>query len=356
MKDGAPTPAPWRDYRFDCDPYVILLRADPSLSERDVRTIADQLAHRNDGPSIWHETRGVIIPCDSLQPHDGIKIKGAGYKKGPVRFGTPHDHAYMLPRYDFEGNYAPDIAKAHERPHSGGMSYQQALHEVRVSQHVLERGMRTYPPLGYGSIAFEGMRSWFCLLNVPYRAEFGWSTLIRRPGQRRRSVARLARTQIKLHRLGVYLTLWGAAEVDGKFIRKDFHTAHLASPNDSFLARFCYFAFDVNFALYMLNHPFWIGKMREPDPQEVTLIYLRELTGIDCEAAQVEPFRVLLRDLKENATLDADARVARIRADPLGAALLDTFMSDEDRAFFASPQGSTMSVCSMAMPKPSSPT
>ena len=333
-KAAGPAVVPWRDHRFDRDPYVILMRAAPDLSERDLGSIADQLAHRNEGPSIWHETRGVIIPCESPQRHDGIKIKGAGYHGAPIRFGTPHDRAYTLPRYDFEGNYAPDIAKAHERPHSGGMSYQQALHEVRVCRHVEEHGMRTYPPLGYGSITFEGMKSWFCLLNVPYRAEAGWGQLIRRPGQRRRSVARLARTQLKLHRIGVYLTLWGAAEVDGKFIRKDFHTAHLAGPNDSFLTRFCYFAFDVNFALYMFNHPFWVGKMRMPDPEESTCLYVRELTGVDCGPEQVEPFRVLLRALKENATLDADARVALIRRDPLGAALLDTFMSDEDRRFF----------------------
>jgi hypothetical protein len=208
-KAAGPAVVPWRDHRFDRDPYVILMRAAPDLSERDLGSIADQLAHRNEGPSIWHETRGVIIPCESPQRHDGIKIKGAGYHGAPIRFGTPHDRAYTLPRYDFEGNYAPDIAKAHERPHSGGMSYQQALHEVRVCRHVEEHGMRTYPPLGYGSITFEGMKSWFCLLNVPYRAEAGWGQLIRRPGQRRRSVARLARTQLKLHRIGVHLTLWG---------------------------------------------------------------------------------------------------------------------------------------------------
>jgi hypothetical protein len=89
------------------------------LSAQDLDTIADQMAHRYRGPSIWHETRGVLIPCSSEQRYDGIKIKGAGYRGKPVRFGIPHQHVYALPRYDFEGNFTPDAAKAHERPHSG---------------------------------------------------------------------------------------------------------------------------------------------------------------------------------------------------------------------------------------------
>lgn len=324
----------WREHRFERAPYLIALRAAASVSTEDVETVVDQLALRNPGPSIWHETRGVIIPCQSAQRYDGIKIKGAGYRRGPIRFGTPHDGAYMLPRYDFEGNYSPDIAKAHERPHSGGMSYQQALQEVRVSRHVADNGMRTYDALGYGSIDFEGMRSWFCLLNVPYREELAWSHLLKGQARRRRSLTRLARTQLKLHEIGVYLTLWGAAEIDGKFIRKDFHTVHLASPNDSFMTRFCYFAFDANFALYMLNHPYWVGKMTDPDPAQSTLHYVRALTGLECDSGDVEPFRVLLREFKENTTLRVEERLARARANPLAAALIARFESDEDRMFF----------------------
>jgi hypothetical protein len=67
---------------------------------------------------------------------------------------------------------------------------------------------------------------------------------------------------------------------------------------------------------------------------ESSLHYIRGLTGLECDPEDVEPFRVLLREFKENTTLRVEERVARARANPLAAALIARFASAEDRMFF----------------------
>lgn len=124
----------------------------------------------------WYAGRLAALALDGERsvhlPHpagDGrvLKLKGAGLSGGPVQFGEHHATGPKAPVFDFDGRMMEDIASGHDDAFRGGVSFQQAATEFRVSQQVCELGYDVVPCLGYGRIERDGLYSWFSLFEHP---------------------------------------------------------------------------------------------------------------------------------------------------------------------------------------------
>ena len=324
-------------HHFTKGAYEIVLNTAFPLEQADVENIAGYLTQNYKGEFFLSETRSALIPCRTETTYDGIKIKGAGFEGGPVRFGTLHKYDYSVPYYDYEGNYSPDVAKDFHRAYAGGMTYQQTLQEFQVSSYLVAQNFETYPPLGYGLIKYNGLCSWFCLLNAPFRAPVDGDRLYDTEENIKTTTTFLAKSQKELYRLGVNLVLSGITAIDGKLIRKDFHTSVIASPNDSFMTRLCYFLFDVNFVLYLYVDPHRPVRNHPKTPKGCNLArieYVRGLTDMDSSITEVDEFKKLLVVLKENHSLNVYERVEFLKRNSLTKKMLMQFMSEDEKAQF----------------------
>jgi len=97
--------------------------------------------------------------CDGLE----LKIKGAGYKGGPIRFDTLHNSNLKAPVFDFDGRMMEDIAFGHDNAFSGGASFQQTITEYQMSQFFQRTRMPHILCTGYGKLETETSTSWFSL-------------------------------------------------------------------------------------------------------------------------------------------------------------------------------------------------
>lgn len=320
-------------------PLSISLFTREEISIEDVLRVRGLLDGTCRGERILSGSRSAILPSTSNLRYDGIKVKGCGLDGGAIRFGERHRIEYRLPRYDYEGNCAMDAAKDFHRPFLGGMSFQQARHEFAVAGLLVERGFETLPPLGYGVVRDGKRASWVCLLNAPYRRPVSWNETLKDLESVRAAAGFLARTQNRLRELGVFLALDGGQSVEGRFVRKDLHSAHVAGPNDSFMSLLCYFLFDANFILWTLRHFIlspesgnWRGGL-----QPAWTAFAGELLGLECRFEEVEAFKALLvRSFKYADGLGVEDRVRLLRADRLGSRALELFLPPEGAAWFPS--------------------
>lgn len=307
-------------------PFRIDLLADPRLTDDDAEQVFDCLLGRTQEPRVLDGSRSVVLPSRGSGLYDGIKIKGAGMRGSVVQLGTLHAKPYALPRYDAEGAATIDAAKDHGRAFAGGMSYQQARHEFTVSGHLLGRGMRVFPPLGYGVLRRGPLASWFCILDTPFGEQRDWWKLTRSRAAVERIAMTFGETQRELTRHDVFLTLSGMVALDDGLIRKDFHTAHIAGPNDSFLTRLSYYLFDTNFMLAEFVYDKCV-----PDIADYRALakssYLRALTERDCGPTEIERFKSLLVELKY-ADWPMEQRIARLTDDMIGRTLLERFLEE----------------------------
>jgi hypothetical protein len=302
------------------------LLADHGLTDDDAEQVFDCLLGRAPRPRVFDGTRSVILPSRGSGVHGGIKIKGAGARGAGVQLGTPHSKPYALPRYDAEGSATVDAAKNHGRAFAGGMSYQQARHEFTVSRYLALRGMRVLPSFGYGVLRRGPHASWFCMLDTPFYEPCDWWQLTRSRAEVERIAIRFGRTQRELAGHDVFLTLSGMAAIGNELVRKDFHTAHIAGPNDSFLTRLSYYLFDTNFILAHFSHDRYLPDLA--DHRELARTsYLRALTGRDYSPGELDRFKSLLVELKF-ADWPMEQRIARLTDDRVGQALLEGFLED----------------------------
>jgi hypothetical protein len=315
------------------------LLATSALCDADAEQVLECLLGRKPRAHILDGDRSIVFPTRSATLYGGIKIKGAGYRGGPVRLGQRHDKPYPLPRYDAEGSATLDAAKDHGRAPAGGMSYQQARHEFTVSRHLEERGVQVFPALAYGALRRDASTSWFCVLDWPCGAVRDWWQLTRD----RDAVARIAQvfgdSQLELARHDVYLALSGLVAHRDALLRKDFHTVHIAGPNDSFLTRLSCFLFDVNFLLAQFSHDRHLPDIADHRVLARTT-YLRALTSKDHGPDDIARFKGLLVELKY-ADWEMQPRMERLTADPIGRILLERFLAEsgEQSLFGALPDG-----------------
>jgi len=311
-------------------PTQIDLLADPALAEADVATVFDCLLGRPPRRRVVDGTRSLVIRASRPGEHDGIKIKGAGLRGSRIRLGEHHAKAYALPRYDFEGTATVDAAKDHGRAFTGGMSYQQACQEFVVSRHLAGQGLRVLPALGYGVLRCDGYASWFCLVGTSFGKQRDWWRLMRKRTNVERVARRLGESQVELARHSVFCVLLGMVEIAGELYRKDFHTAHIAGPNDSFLTRLSLFLFDANFALAGIVRDGYIPNIA--DHHELAKVtYVRALTGREFDAVQVARFKDLLVECKF-PTWTMEQRIERLAADPIACTLLESFLRESGQA------------------------
>jgi hypothetical protein len=307
-------------------PVRVDLLADEGLTDDDVEQVFDCLLGRAPKPRVFDGSRSIIIPSRGSGVHGGIKIKGAGASRSGVQLGTPHSKPYALPRYDAEGAGTVDAAKDHGRAFAGGMSYQQARQEFTVSRYLVVRGMRVFPPLGYGVLRRGQLASWFCVLDTPFGKPCDWWRLTRsRPAVERIATA-FGQTQRELARHDVFLTLAGMVALGNDLVRKDFHTAHIAGPNDSFLTRLSYYLFDTNFKLAAFVFDFAMPDIADHRALAKSS-YLRALTEQEYSPSEVDRFKSLRVELKF-ADWPMEQRIARLTDDAIGRTLLEQFVGE----------------------------
>lgn len=311
--------------RFE-PPTQITLLADPTLAEADVEAVFGCFLGRPPRRRMLDGTRSLVIRNTNSGVHDGIKIKGAGLRGSRVRLGELHAKPYGLPRYDFEGAATVDAAKDHGRAFAGGMSYQQACQEFAVSRHLSERGVQVLPALGYGVLRRNGLASWFCLIGTRFGEQLDWWRLTRQRASVARVAERFGQSQLELAEHAVFLALSGMVEVAGDLFRKDFHTAHIAGPNDSFLTRLSLFLFDTNFVLAHFGLDGYVPDIA--DHRELARVtYIRALTGREFPPHEIDRFKSLLVESKF-ATWTMEERLARLASDPIGCVILDDFLRE----------------------------
>jgi len=309
------------------------LLAHTSLNDEDADQVFECLLGRKPRRHVLDGDRSIVFPARGSGVYGGIKIKGAGFRGSRVRMGRRHDKPYALPRYDAEGAATLDAAKDHGRAFAGGMSYQQARHEFTVSRHLSGLGVQVFPALAYGALRRDHFTSWFCVLDWPCGTVRDWWELTRD----RAAVARIAQafgdTQQDLARHDVYLGLSGLVAHGDALLRKDFHTAHIAGPNDSFLTRLAYSLFDVNFILAQFGHDRHLPDIADHRTL-AKAVYLRALTGQDHGPADVARFKGLLVELKY-AAWEMEQRMDRLAADPVGRILFERFLAESgEQALF----------------------
>ena len=206
------------------------------------------------------------------------------------------------------------------------MSYQQARQEFTISRYLAQRGMLVFEPFGYGVLRRSGFASWFCLLDTPFRELRDWWQLTNDRAAVERIAATFGETQRELARQEVYLVLSGMVALDARLVRKDFHTAHLAGPNDSYLTRLSYYLFDTNFILAHFANDKYVQDIADHRAL-AKLTYLRALTAQEHTPPDIDRFKSLLVELKY-AEWGMEQRIARLAADPIGRALLEAFVAD----------------------------
>src|SRR5262245_56077781 len=84
------------------------------------------LPHKIDGD------RSIRIAHPDYEGMD-LKIKGAGFQGGPIKYGQFHRSNLKAPLFDFEGRMMEDVASGHDRALLGAASFQQAVTEYRMS-------------------------------------------------------------------------------------------------------------------------------------------------------------------------------------------------------------------------------
>jgi hypothetical protein len=338
-------------HEHDHDGVRLDLLADPALSDKDIAQVFNCLIGRKPPRYILDGDRSLILPALGASIYGGIKIKGAGYRGGRVRMGRRHDKPYALPRYDAEGAATPDAAKDHGRAFAGGMSYQQARHEFTVSRYLHKQGMQVFPSLGYGALRRDGFTSWFCLLDWPFGEVRDWWTFTRERATVERIAVTFGETQRELARRQVYLVLSGLVQLDGALLRKDFHTAHIAGPNDSFLTRLSYYLFDTNFILAQFAFDLHLPDIADHRTLAKTT-YIRALTGQDHSLASIDQFKSLLVELKY-ADWMMEQRMNRLAADPIGRTLLESDLAESgERNLFGALPAATDAPPATAAPPP----
>lgn len=295
--------------------YTIELTAVAPLDEREIEMVARYLAGCRDDPRHLSEGRAVHLPGSRARRFDGLKLKGCGLFGGKVELGRLHPARYSVPRFDFEGTFLPDPARDHHRAPAGGMSYQQAVNEVKITRYLVDAGFETFPGLGYGSVHKDGVTSWFCLLDAPFSPATSHMRLIETRRDAVDAAVFNARTQTQLSQLDVYLTLLGGAVVEGRMVRKDFHTARVASLDDSPASLLAYELFDLRFALRVYETaPFSVDAAKRRAAQSA---HLETMFGVAFAPDAIRRFMRLIHRLSADRILDLSGRARLLDRDPI---------------------------------------
>jgi hypothetical protein len=166
--------------------------------------------------------RSVRLPHPS-KPDCEIKIKGCGFKGGPVWFGTLHRSRLRAPVFDYDGRLMADLASGHDAAYLGGASFQQASTELRMGSRLAALGYPVVPCLGYGRILHKGLSSWFSVHEM--RRDWGSVAPPHVPIERYiEAKMHLGEVLLELaRRHGLIGYAWFVAAPGGPLVLKDLH-------------------------------------------------------------------------------------------------------------------------------------
>ncbi len=92
-----------------------------------------------------------------------LKIKGAGFRGGPIGFGQLHRSNLKAPVFDFDGRMMEDVASGHDNAFSGGASFQQTIAEYRMSMFLQRIRIPHILCTAYGKWDTGSHTTWFSL-------------------------------------------------------------------------------------------------------------------------------------------------------------------------------------------------
>lgn len=160
-----------------------------------------------------------------------LKIKGAGFNGGPIRFGAHRRSGPKAPAFDYEGRMMENVAAGHDNAYQGAASFQQAANEHRVSGLLNDLGYPTVPCLGYGKVERDGFTAWFSV----FEWDRAWSERVSVPHisieesiEAHRKIGHLILELAVEHDLIGYC--WYVAKADGTYLIKDLHPFIRADP------------------------------------------------------------------------------------------------------------------------------
>ena len=120
----------------------------------------------------WFETRALPRKLDGDRSvrlahpdYEGmeLKIKGAGFRGGPIKYGQPHQSKLKAPIFDFDGRMMEDVASGHDNAEAGAASFQQAVAEHRMSLFLRRIRVPHVLCTGYGKLETDHATTWFSL-------------------------------------------------------------------------------------------------------------------------------------------------------------------------------------------------
>lgn len=198
-------------------PDIAIWYADESIETRVREWFTGQISGTEpDG------ARSIRIPHPDKKGHL-LKIKGAGFRGGPIHFGQHWKSGPRAPVFDFDGRMMEDVASGHDNAYKGGASFQQAVVEYRMSRLFEELGYDVVPCLGYGRIRVGGYTSWFSLFELD---EY-WESL----DVPKFSIGEYGEANIQMGRFLVDVAIkhqiighcWYVGTQGGKYFLKDLH-------------------------------------------------------------------------------------------------------------------------------------
>lgn len=227
----------------------------------------------------WFADRPKLVVLDGSRsirlPHPEkygkvLKIKGAGFMGGAVRFGVHHRAGPPAPIFDFDGRRMEDIASGHNNAYLGAASFQQAAVEFVMSQKLASLGYAVVPCIGYGRVQQGDKVAWFSL----FEYERDWINVDEYLEANIENGRVLIELAVKHNLVGYF---WFVEAQKGQWLLKDLHPFREVSPmNMSQLS----WTLQVMTALYtrcQACRHFGVGYEISMDPDELASIPLKSL-------------------------------------------------------------------------------
>lgn len=180
----------------------------------------------------WFTDRPKLVVLDGSRsvrlPHPEkygkvLKIKGAGFMGGTVRFGVHHRAGPLSPTFDFDGRRMDDVASGHNNAYLGAASFQQAAVEYVTSQKLASLGYSVVPCIGYGRVQQDNHVSWFSL----FEYEKDWISVDENVEANIENVRVLVELAVKHNLIGYF---WFIQAQKGQWLLKDLHPLREVSP------------------------------------------------------------------------------------------------------------------------------
>lgn len=262
-------------------------------------------------------SRSIILPHPD-RPGWVLKIKGAGFKGGPIRFGTRLRTGPAAQVFDFEGRRMADIASGHDNADLGAASFQQAAVEYTLTRRLQDLGYPVVPCIGYGRVSHGAHVTWFSVFELDKTygptGDYVQSNL-----HNTRMLLDLATR----HSLVGYF--WFERGADGTFFLKDLHPFHAMDPINHSQLSWTLQVCDALYTRCQACRHFGQGMVAETDPASLGALALRGLLPdagpsdyLDLRHRVVKPYVQSSPEDFSVSGLYADLKSTRV-----GASLLD---------------------------------